>query len=413
MRIAYLFTTFPVLSETFLQREIQAMRQLPVTIELYSIHKGDQQFEGLPVHCFCKSKLLMLFWLLPWYLLKEPVILLETLAPLFKRRPPSWINVGETLLGLAFALIHAHHFRKHKPDLFHAVWATMPASAAMLLSRLTGIPFSMGAHAYDVYRNHGDWLLPEKIRAAALIHTTTEATQKTLIARGTPSERCILIRRGLNEFPTMNPLRAFVPPLKLLAVGRLIEKKGYREQIEIYRSLRERGLAFEARIIGDGPLRKRIQQRISAYALNDCVSLLGYCEPAAVTEQLRWADVMLFTGKISPSGDRDGLPNVIPEAMAIGVPVITTPVAGAPEAIQHNRTGLIARLHDLDAWHTALCRLRDDPALRSSLRSAAREWVEKNFNAYDNAHTLAERLRSIGTQSRPNTVRHHLPRQLT
>lgn len=371
------------------------MRRMPVSIELYSIHRGENNFEGIPVDCFSKWNLLKLFWLLPWNVLKNPQLMVETLNPLFRRQPSSFQNIAETLLGLAFALIYENHFRKNPPDLFHGVWATMPASAAMLLSKLTGIPFTMGAHAYDVYRHRGDWLLPEKIRAASLIHTTTEATQKTLITHGAHPDRCIVISRGLFHFPSMNAPQPISTPLRLISIGRLVEKKGYFEQFEIYAYLRDKGLDFKATIIGGGYLKEQLTRRIEDLELTKHVTLLGSLPIEKTLEHLCQSDIMLFTGKIANDGDRDGLPNVIPEAMACGIPVITTPVAGVPEAIYNNRTGLIVTLRNHEGWYEAITHLRDNPSLRSSIRNHAREWVENNFDAKNNARQLAEHLRAI------------------
>jgi glycosyltransferase involved in cell wall biosynthesis len=159
--------------------------------------------------------------------------------------------------------------------------------------------------------------------------------------------------------------------------------------MRIYAALREAGLAFEARIVGDGPLRPQLESAITRLGLAREVALLGHQPQAEVWRQLDWADVLLHTGVIAPNGDRDGLPNVIPEAMGAGVLVVTSPVSATTEAIQHERTGLVAEVGQPAAWVAALRQLSHDDALAERLRAAARRWVGENYDAHRNTAKLA------------------------
>lgn len=392
MRITYLFNTFPLLSETFLQREIRAMRALGVELDLHSIHQGETSFEGHAVRRFPKWELVKLLWYLPLCLVQKPCALLHALKPLLTHPPQSGLNIAENLLGLGFAIVRAQAFKKNPPDLYHATWATMPATAALFLSVYTHRPFSMGAHAYDVFRDGGDWILVHKCKRAKRIHTSTEATRAELIKRGVTQEKITLIRRGFDTLPEFTPSTQWDTPLRLISVGRLIEKKGYLEQIDIYHHLKTQGFAFEAKIIGGGLLEKKIRARIEQYDLQQEVKLLGALDQTAVQEHLKAAHVMLFTGKITHDGDRDGLPNVIPEAMAQGVCVLATPVSGVPEAIQNDETGILLSLNNQQAWLEQLIRLREDALLRTQLQTQARAWVETHFSAHKNTQKLLEHL---------------------
>jgi glycosyltransferase involved in cell wall biosynthesis len=327
---------------------------------------------------------------------RRPRALWEVLIALLRRPMPSLFNAAENALGFAFGLAHARHFERSRPDLLHAVWATAPAAAALLLEKLIGVRFSMGAHAYDVFRHAGDWLLREKIESARLIHTTSESTLRRLLECGADPERTVLIRRGLLAFPAFRPRRTDRKSLRLLSVGRLVEKKGHLPQLQIYRRLKDAGVSFQARIVGDGPLRAQVEERLDALDLRQEVALLGRRSYEEVLEHYAWADAFLFTGIIARSGDRDGLPNVIPEAMAAGVPVVTAPVAGAMEAVRHGETGLVCRVDDPDAWVTALRALAVDHALSERLRRKAREWAEEHFDAHRNAARLLGALRDAG-----------------
>ena len=399
MRIVYLFTCFPVVSETFLQREIRAMREQGTNeIELWSLWRGKDEWEGVPVRRYpFLSIFRVIFFKIPLWAWRCPGALRRVWAAYMRESPPDLLNIGENLLGLAFALDKAEDFRANPPSLFHAVWGTMPAAAGWLLHEITGIPFSMGAHAYDVFRNGGDWTLREKLAAVHLVHTTTEAARRRLLELGAPEAKVRLIRRGLDLLPPMKPLRDMGgnAPLRCLSIGRIVPKKGLLAQLGILRALLDAGIPIEARIIGKGPLEQELRTRINTLGLASCVSLSGELPYGEIVAQYTWADVFLFTGIVAGDGDRDGLPNVIPEAMAHGVAVVTSPVSGTTEAIFHGLTGQVVPVSDHAGWVEAIRRLRGDPAFARRTRDAARQWVEQEFCAHKNAARLAAELASI------------------
>lgn len=394
LKIAYLFTTFPVTSETFLQREVRVMASQGVEVEIHSLWLGDTEWEGMPIKKFPHSALLKLLWLFPKTLFARPDVLRELLERLLKYDMPSLLNLGETLRGIGCALVLADYFKKERPDVLHCVWATMPATAGWILNKLTGVPYTMGAHAYDVFKKEGDWLLTPKLQNALIVHTTTDAARKHLIAKGAKKDKVLLIRRGLDQFPPCKQPRQNRRPLRILSVGRLVPKKGYHRQLEIYRQLADDGFAFEARIVGGGRIEDSLRHRHAELDLHSHVDLLGRRPFAEVKKQYDWADVLVFTGIVAPDGDRDGLPNVIPEAMAMGLPVVTAPVAGTTEAIHHDETGFVARNDDYDAWKRALTKLQDDDETFRRIRQNARAWVEKNYDNQVNAASLATRLKA-------------------
>jgi glycosyltransferase involved in cell wall biosynthesis len=394
--IAYLFTTFPKPTETFLQREIIAMRAHGVNLRLYSLWGGGGTFRGLPVASFNKWRLLTLFWMIPYESWRRPEVLRQVVRGLFTRRAPSWINFWENMLGAGFACLFARHFRAHRPALIHAAWGGAPATAAWLLWRLDQHRFSAAAHAYDIYEHGGDWWLNDKLEHAAFIHTSTEMGRKALAARGLAAEKIFCVRRGLDRLPPFKPLRASRAPLHLVGVARLVEKKGLDHQLRVYAALRAAGVAFEARIVGEGPLLPELEKLAGHLGIAASLTFTGHLPQHEVWSQLEWADVLLHTGVIAPSGDRDGLPNVIPEAMSVGVLVITSPVAATTEAVTQGVTGLVVPVESTEVWVSALRRLATDDTFAEKLRRAARGWVEDNFNAHRNAErVLALFKRSI------------------
>lgn len=389
--VALLFTTFPKTSETFLQRDVAALQAHGLGLRLYSLWGGGGKFRGLPVRTFNKWKLLPLFlFIIPWNCLRRPRIVFDLCAGVLLRRPPSWLNFWENMLGAGFAGCFYRELQKDPPALVHGAWAGAPATAGWLLWRILGVPFSTGAHAYDLYEHGGDWWLLEKLKLARFIHTSTDAGRQQLIERGADPAKIFTIRRGLESFPDFKPLRPHRAPLRLVCVARLVPKKGLDHQLRIYAALKKAGFAFEARIIGDGPLREHLEGSVAGMGLADQVVFLGHLPQPDVWRHLAWADVLLHTGIIAPSGDRDGLPNVIPEAMAAGVLVVTSPVSATTEAVAQERTGLVADVDLPQAWLVALQRLAADDALAERLRGAARRWVEENYDARQNTARLIE-----------------------
>lgn len=393
--IAYLFTTFPKSTETFLQREVTGLRAHGVNVRLYSMWGGGGAFEGLPVTRFPKWKLATLLWKLPWLAVRKPVVLGDLIRGLRKTPPTSRLNFFENLLGLGFGLVHAAHFRRLRPAHVHAVWGGAPAAAAWLLWRLDGHPYSGAGHAYDLYQNGGDAWLREKLEPALFIHTSTEMGRRTLLEKGLPDRRIHVIRRGLTTLPPFKPLRRTRAPLRLLCVARLVPKKGLDHQLRIYAALKAAGVAFEARIAGEGPLRARLEALAAELGLADAVTLLGHRPQTEIAEHLAWADVMLHTGVVAADGDRDGLPNVIPEAMSAGVLVVTSPAAATTEAVKEGKTGRVAAPENADAWVNILRELRDDDQQAERLRRRARAWVEEHFDARKNSGRLAALYREF------------------
>ena len=393
--IAYLFTTFPKRTETFLQREIIAMRAQGVQVRLYSLWGGLDSFRGLPVARFNKWRLLTLFWMIPYEGWRRPEVLRQVVHGLFTRRPPSWINFWENMLGAGFACLFAGDFRRNPPALVHAAWGGAPATAAWLLWRLDGHRFSAAAHAYDLFEHGGDWWLRDKLEHAAFVHTSTEMGRTALIKLGIPAERVVRIRRGLDQMPAVKRLRASREPLHLICVARLVEKKGLDHQLRIYAALRAAGMPFHARIVGDGPLRPALEKLAGGLGIAAEVTFCRHLAQHHVWEQFEWADVLLHTGVIAASGDRDGLPNVIPEAMSCGVVVVTSPTAGTTEAITDGVSGFVVPVEATAQWVAVLRRLSSDDAVAEQVRSQARRWVEENFDAHRNAARLLEAFEKV------------------
>ena len=387
-RICYLYTTFPIVSETFLQREMRVMREQNAELRLHTIWGGKSAFEGQKVNRFRLIELVTLLYWWPYWAIKKPNAVWWFWKGLFSH-PPRYIkNWLENLLGFAFAIIRAREIEKWNPDWVHGVWATMPATAALMLQKLIGIRFSMGAHAYDIFQKGGDCFLNDKIEAAEFIHTSTRFAKTYLHERGATPTKVHLIRRGLSNFPPLNELREEIDVIRFLTIGRLVEKKGYVEQFRIYRDLRKRSIPFVAEIIGEGPQKAELEKLIEDYGLQEQVNLIGKVPHENIQTYYHRADMFIFTGKVAANGDRNGLANVIPEAMARGIPVLTTPDSGIVENFKSGYEAIILPIRPVDDWVATIKNLMSNFDMRLSLATNARFWVERNFNAKRNSGRL-------------------------
>jgi glycosyltransferase involved in cell wall biosynthesis len=172
-------------------------------------------------------------------------------------------------------------------------------------------------------------------------------------------------------------------------VGRLCDTKGFPELIEACRLLRERGVAFSCRIVGDGYMREELERQIRESALEGVVTIAGLLPRAAVRDLYRRARLFVLPCVVTPRGDRDGLPNVIVEAMAMGLPVVASNISGIPEAVVEGETGRLTPPHDPEALAEAIQSLWEDPALRARMGRAGHARACERFGLEQNVALLA------------------------
>lgn len=383
-RWAFVFTTFPVATETFLQREILALHEQGVPLDLYSLWGGEASFAGLPVRRWKTADGMALLAEFAYWLWHRPKVLTEIVQTVVQHEPINPTNAAEQWLGLAAGLRWARPWAK--AAVRHAVWASAPATALWVAQQLTGAGYSFGAHAYDLFEDGGDALLGPKLATATVVRTSTHAGQARLVALGAEPDRVGLIRRGLWTLPPVRVPRPVRRPLRVLGVGRLVEKMGLSLTLESLQAARACGLDLTVRLIGGGPLAEALHAEAMRRGLQDIVRWEGPQPYAVVEEALGWADVLLFTGVVAGSGDRAGLPNIIGEALAAGLPVVATPVGAVPEAIQPEMTGLLA--DDAEGLAAALLRVATDDALVARLHAGGLAWTRAHFDVRRNAAAL-------------------------
>jgi glycosyltransferase involved in cell wall biosynthesis len=274
----------------------------------------------------------------------------------------------------------------------HAHFGTVAAGVARIAARLAGVPYSFTAHAKDIYWEGVDEAaLRARVADAAAIVTVSDYNVARLRALHPPAAaRIHRVYTGidLDRFAFRDP--AARPPV-VVAVGRLVEKKGFPDLVDACALLAADGRDFSCRIVGAGPLAPALEERIAAAGVADRVELLGPRSQDEVRELVAGAAVLAAPCRVADDGDRDGLPTVLLESMALGTPCVSTPVTGIPEAVRDDETGLLVPQRDPAALAAALERLLADAELRARLGRAARALVERRFDIGRNS----ARMRSL------------------
>jgi glycosyltransferase involved in cell wall biosynthesis len=278
------------------------------------------------------------------------------------------------------------------PTHVHAHFAHDPALVGLLTARLTGLPFSLTAHARDVYQVPPR-ALAERARAATCVVTCCRANAAHLrrVLPDASRDRVRVLHHGvrLDRFRPADRLPEHAVP-QLVSVGRLVQKKGFGDLLEACALVAGTGLEFRLDLVGDGPLRPDVERRVTELGLAGTVRLVGEQDSAAVLARLRAADAFVLTPWVPPDGDRDGVPNVVVEAMACGLPVVATDAGGVADAVTHDVDGLLAPPRDVPAVAACLTRVLTDAATRRRLGAAARERAEADFDVDAAAAALVD-----------------------
>lgn len=416
--VAYILKGFPRTSETFITNEIHLLEEAGLRLSLFSLlrltgqkqHAVVSEIKAVPEYLpettslkdegpvrWLKNNLSKFTHAHARLIAARPFRYLAALCTavrcVFRYRRegslrPKFSFIKEFLLA---GYIAERVVRDGGVRHLHAHFAHTSTTVAWFASCLTGLPFSFTAHAKDIYLkelNPGD-LLRAKLRRARFVVTCTQANRRYLSAifNETPIH---VIYHGLDTArfaPTGAQVRHDKP--LILSVGRFVEKKGFTHLVEACRLLRDKGRDFECRIVGDGgDYRECVRALIHEWRLEDSVRICPAVTQEELIGVLREATLFALPCQVAESGDRDGIPNVLVEAMASGLPVVSTAISGIPELIVNGKNGLLVPERDAAALAAALERLLDDAALCERLGAAGRATVCRNFDARRNVRAL-------------------------
>ncbi len=333
-------------------------------------------------------------WANLWFLLRRPLAYLNTLWTLV------WANLGSPnylVGGLAVfpkVVYFARQMQRDSVTHIHAHFANHPAAAAFAIHSLTGIPYSFTAHGADLQVDQH--MLREKVAAADFVVTISDYNVEFIVEHcgEQARDRIKVIRCGVDtqvfradeDWRPSNNQR----PLTIVCTGTMYEVKGHAYLIDACRLLDEQGVQFQCHLIGDGPLLESLNTQVKQSRLEDKVIFRGRLTRDEIAAQLRLADVLVAPSVPTDSGRREGIPVVLMEAMASGLPVVASAISGIPELIDDEENGLLLPPRDSQAIANALARLHGDRELRERLSEAAQRKVEEQYNLTRNAARLCE-----------------------
>lgn len=397
LRVGYVVKRYPKYSETFIVNEILQHQDADLAIDIFALR---------PVRETHFQDVLAAVRAPVTYVPEKPEKTADFWALLNTARqqlPGFWRTLDELgdvqVNDLAQAIDLALQARTRGITHLHAHFGTVAATVTRLAAHLAGLRYTLTLHAKDIYHASVDIpLMRDKLRDAAGVATVSDYNAHYLAEiYGEAASGVQRIYNGLDlsRFEYGPPS---ADSREILAVGRLVEKKGFDVLIDACRILRERGVAFHCRIVGDGSERAELLSRIDRLGLSDRVSLPGPLPHAALIGIFRQAAVLAAPCVVANDGDRDGLPTVLLEAMALGTPCISTAVTGIPELVRDGDTGLCVQPQNPEALADALERLLADRPLRERLSTHARRLIEREFDIRRNAARLRDLFETANRQ---------------
>ena len=374
MKIAYIAGSYPKPSEQFVIREVELLRETGADVSVFEIDRT-----GGPTCPFCTLAKIICLPLRPQAWRGISLFPFGRLAALNVK---AW---REFAGGIVTASAFADRMRADGIEHIHACFATKPAAVGMMAAGILRVPFTLSAHARDVYVD--GVALEQKVAAARRVVVCNKAALDHL-ASALPTrlhDRLVLIRHGLDLTGyTFAPPAEKHSPARLLAAGRFIEKKGFRYLIEAMVRLPD----CVCEIVGRGPLEKKLRKQIKKLGLGDRVSLSGWLPHDELVEKMREADVFVAPYVVAGDGDRDGVPNALLEAAALGIPLVACNSGGIGEFVINCETGRLVPPGDPELITGAVRSVLATPDTTRTFAENARNKVEKEYDLRENGRQL-------------------------
>lgn len=395
--LVYALGEFPSVSETFILREMTALeamgfRLLPLSMQPAPEGPVHAEAEGLAQRTLYRPRP---FGAASWLgllrtALQRPLGLCSAVVLVLRHM----VVYPRAARELVSALMAASYFASVSPRRWvrhvHCHFASYPTTVGLMLAELCGTGLSFSCHARDILVEE-PVLLPQKLREADFVAVCTRTGLERLQRNHslTSREKLRLIHHGLDWEPLSRLPRVQYPVPLILAVGRLVEKKGFPFLLQAAAILAGRSLQFELVVAGDGPQRDELERLAGGLGLRERVVFAGALSQEELAHVYRRADVLCVPSIVAADGDRDGLPNVILEAMAYGVPVVGSNLPGIAEAVVSDETGLLVAPGSPTELAGAIERIIGDSALRERVTRNAREKVAREFDLRTNTAALA------------------------
>ncbi len=408
--IGFILKGYPRLSETFILNEILLLERLGFKLHLIAmrnpgetaVHESVKQVRARVTYipdyfwpfffAFIKANV-KLWW-------RKPGVYWAAFSFALLRSLRQFSSSTIKRFAQAAYLVENHVYAKSGSRFesitlahLHAHFSHGPTTVAFFASWLTGLTYSFSAHAKDIYLQEHDFLRA-KIAGARFVVTCTEFNKKHLQAVGGNAAPVFRCYHGLNVDAFIVPVKTRVPgAANILSVGRFVPKKGFPILIEALHRLRQQGLTFHCDIVGSGPMKEELLQQIKSLGMSACVKLVAPMPQNELLEYYRSADLFALACEVQEDGDRDGIPNVLVEAMAMAIPSVSTAISGIPELVQDGVNGLLVPEKNSAALAEAIGTLLRQPELAERIGLAGRAKVEEEFDALRNVEKIGMLLR--------------------
>lgn len=408
--VAYLAPEIPALSATFVYEEILGLERLGVKVIPFSVHKPANPAHG-------QSTLAQRVTILYGQGAAASVIKSCLLLPLFGSkalralcalasdirasglgRKDSWKLGFQFLAGVRLARALQTSGCTH----LHIHFAHVPTQIGMYASLLSGIPFTVTAHANDIFERGS--LLQRKAARAKRFLTISEHNVRYLMTQGIPVEQLAVVRCGVSLAPDASAKKTAAgsgSTVRIGSLGRMVEKKGFDVLIKAVAALKERGVAVQLSLAGDGPLRAELEALVQEVGIADATVFEGSMPHSAVGPWMKGLDIFVLACKPDRAGDMDGIPVVLMEAMSQSISVVSTRLSGIPELILHTETGLLAEPGDAKDMADQLECLIREPAAKAEMAAKAFDYVKGEFSQAVNLDRLLAYFTSDHNKSTP------------
>ena len=404
MRVAYIMSRFPTLTETFILNEMLALESMGVVVDVFPLLRVERRVNHQECERFVRRAHFHPFLSLG---------ILRANGHYFRRQPRRYVRLLYDVLRQAWGSANvflgaigifpksvrfAYQMQRDGVDHVHAHFANHPAVAGMIIARLTGIPFSFTAHGSDLHVDRR--MLALKVEAAEFGVTISQYNRDMILRECGEhvAHKIHVIHCGIDPTVFVAGSRANRHgPLRILCVGSLVEVKGHRYLLEACGLLRERGVDFVLDLVGEGKLKRPLERLAARLNLHHRVRFRGGLSRREVAQLCQEADVAALTSVPTRSGKREGIPVVLMEAMASALPVVSSRLSGIPELVEHRRTGFLTEPRDTAAVANALEELSGNLAVRLSLGREGRARVLRDFDQLSNTRSLFDLFqRSLG-----------------
>ncbi|MEQ1760645.1 MAG: glycosyltransferase [Vicinamibacterales bacterium] len=397
LKVGYMMSRFPKVSETFVLNEMLAVEAQGVPVEVYPLIRERQTTMHPEVAQWVERARFRKVVSLP---------VLQAHAHFLKHQPKAYLSLGVEVLWKTLrsrnlfvgalgtfpkAVCFARDMQRDGVTHVHAHFATHPALGAFIINKLTGIPYSFTAHGSDLHVDRT--MLDTKVEAAAFAVTISEFNKNVIVGEcgDRVRSKVHVVHCGVNdEFFATRASSQKSGPAHIVCVASLEEVKGHRFLLDACRKLVDRGIDVRCDLVGEGPMRASVEKLVADLGLSERVQLLGAQPRPAVKALLSQADVAVLASHPTKEGKREGIPVALMEAMASGLPVVSTSISGIPELVESGVSGLLVPSGDAAALADALAALCADPGLRVRMGEAGRQKVQQDFNLESNALRLVQ-----------------------